>query len=319
MNYEQKYKEVLERAQKELQTCGSADCDAAKQIFRFFPELKESEDEKIRKEIIQSIKDNMCVIHKDKCLVWLEKQGEQKPIDKVEPKFKIGDWITNGEYTWKVTDTKPLDYTIQSPNGDEIDDTISYVDEHFHLWTIQDAKDGDVLFTTCNNSNEMVFIYHGIEFDVFNCYFLYSHTRNEHKIFNSACSVKADIYTATKEQRDLLFQKMKEAGYEWDAEKKELKKVEPKPAWSEEDEKKLQDVIYWFEIFCEKNQTKPEMKESLDWLKSFKDRVQPNHWKPSEYDISLLEEIARNIRNNVRPFCSEVSSLEDLIKNLKTL
>ena len=28
---------------------------------------------------------------------------------------------------------------------------------------------------------------------------------------------------ATKEQRDLLFQKMKEAGYEWDAEKKELK------------------------------------------------------------------------------------------------
>ena len=30
---------------------------------------------------------------------------------------------------------------------------------------------------------------------------------------------------ATKEQRDLLFSKMKEAGYEWDAEKKELKKI----------------------------------------------------------------------------------------------
>jgi hypothetical protein len=55
--------------------------------------------------------------------------------------------------------------------------------------------------------------------------------------------------------------------------------------------------------------------EVLAWLESLK----PNHWKPSEYDISLLEEIARNIRNNVRPFCSEVSSLEDLIKNLKTL
>ena len=33
-----------------------------------------------------------------------------------------------------------------------------------------------------------------------------------------------NISPATKEQRDLLFQKIKEAGYEWDSEKKELKK-----------------------------------------------------------------------------------------------
>ena len=33
---------------------------------------------------------------------------------------------------------------------------------------------------------------------------------------------------ATKEQRNLLFQKMREAGYEWDAEKKELIKIEQK-------------------------------------------------------------------------------------------
>ncbi len=37
-----------------------------------------------------------------------------------------------------------------------------------------------------------------------------------------------NIHPATKEQRDLLFQKMEEAGYEWDGEKKELKKIEPK-------------------------------------------------------------------------------------------
>jgi hypothetical protein len=34
-----------------------------------------------------------------------------------------------------------------------------------------------------------------------------------------------DIKPATKEQRDFLFTKMKEAGYEWDSEKKELKKI----------------------------------------------------------------------------------------------
>ena len=35
---------------------------------------------------------------------------------------------------------------------------------------------------------------------------------------------------------------MKEAGYIWDAERKELKKVEQKPAWSEEDEKVLHAI-----------------------------------------------------------------------------
>ena len=33
---------------------------------------------------------------------------------------------------------------------------------------------------------------------------------------------------ATKGQRDTLFAKMKEAGYEWDAEKKEVKKIDVK-------------------------------------------------------------------------------------------
>jgi hypothetical protein len=34
-----------------------------------------------------------------------------------------------------------------------------------------------------------------------------------------------EIHPATKKQRNLLFQKMNEAGYEWDAENKELKKI----------------------------------------------------------------------------------------------
>ena len=63
---------------------------------------------------------------------------------------------------------------------------------------------------------------------------------------------------------------------------------------------------------CKEGDLKPS---EMEWLRSLK----PNNWKPSEYDISLLEEIARNIRNNIRPFCSEVSSLEALIDTLKNL
>lgn len=54
-------------------------------IEDLFPEVKESEDEKIRKWIINEIKikhhnlDKENVDFVDKALAWLEKQGEQKP------------------------------------------------------------------------------------------------------------------------------------------------------------------------------------------------------------------------------------------------
>lgn len=96
MNYEEKYKEVLEKAQKELQCCGTLDCDAARQIFRFFPELAESEDERIRKEIIAFLEGFYANKNKDKWIAWLEKQGEQKPNNNTEPKFKVK--IADREY-----------------------------------------------------------------------------------------------------------------------------------------------------------------------------------------------------------------------------
>lgn len=90
--------------------------------------------------------------------------------------------------------------------------------------------------------------------------------------------------------------------------------------WSEEDEEMIRRIRCYLNEFgnwlSDKNKEKSQsIYKACDWLKSIK----PNHWKPSEYDISLLEEIARNIRNNIRPFCSKVSALEDLIKNIKTL
>lgn len=84
MDYEQKYKEALKNAQKELQCCGDFDCDSARQIFRLFPELKENDDERIRKEILSVVKqfdENSTICGKkynyNKWIAWLEKQGEQ--------------------------------------------------------------------------------------------------------------------------------------------------------------------------------------------------------------------------------------------------
>jgi len=57
-----------------------------------FPELKESEDEKIMKEIKAFIRSRGSQITQSKTdawIAWLEKQGEQKPV----AKYKVGDTV----------------------------------------------------------------------------------------------------------------------------------------------------------------------------------------------------------------------------------
>lgn len=88
---EDRYTEALNTAKMWYRN--TAMPDNVKEIFRrIFPELKENEDEKIRKEILEYIsKATGC----KEWIAWLEKQGEQKPVEEVEPKFKVGDWVMN--------------------------------------------------------------------------------------------------------------------------------------------------------------------------------------------------------------------------------
>ena len=146
MDYEKAYKKILELVRKELQACGSQNCDAAKQIFRFFHELRENEDERIRNLIIDLVNARANDNDVEPMISWLEKQGEQKHADKVEPKFKIGDWIAcKGLNTALIINIDDDKYEVEFIDGNKGFPYIAYVDRNFHLWTIQDAKDGDVL------------------------------------------------------------------------------------------------------------------------------------------------------------------------------
>ena len=138
--------------------------------------------------------------------------------------------------------------------------------------TANDAKDGDVLagsygtFILMGKSNGG---YCGVLNDNT---FIKSTGNNEWT---------KDLHPATKEQRDLLFQKMNEASYEWDAEKKELRRIEQNPAWSEEDERMFQSVM----IDCsycgdfpdyptrEEQELYDEAMDKINWLKSLKERM----------------------------------------------
>lgn len=217
-------------------------------VIEMFPELKESDDEKLRKRLIQifkSYQNPKTHINPNKweglkicdIIDWFEKQG------KVEPKFKVGDWITNGKCTWKI-DSIDEDMYYNNHCGIDCGGDIKSIDEEYHLWTIQDAKDGDVL--VCEDfgyTSLMLFESFFNGRTSLHCWYN-SHTNNFHINTDVALRKDANIHLATKEQRDLLFQKIKEAGYEWDAVKKELKKIEQKQ-WkpSEEQIYALRSVV----------------------------------------------------------------------------
>lgn len=313
MTQEERFKE----AKKLYET---ANADQRYVLETLYPELKESESEKIRKWIIDDIRYNMnneplnnseYKKKAEKAIAWLEKQDEQKPIIS---KFHEGEWIIQervGVYKvieicypcwYKVVDNKDEHYSISFED----------VEYMYHLWTIQDAKKGDVLATDDGicifdgtlEEGKYPFAYCGITergFDSYNVNLPFSHDNN--------------IHPATKEQCDTLFVKMKEAGYEWDAEKKELKKIEQKPTeWHREDEQNLnaclgyipdeflrrwltdtihikydkpawsEDDEYYHDIvqYCLNNEIvgKKDKENAISWFQSLKDRVQPqNTWK----------------------------------------
>lgn len=177
---------------------------------------------------------------KNRLIAWLEKQVEQKPqgksileaikeekvdnANKVEPKFKVGDWIANDYCVGKIIVLTDGAYLLDSGQG------VPFSCEHnAHLWTIQDTKDGDVI-----QLGEVTAIfkeYIGQEKCI--CYCSISEDGGfEIPIEDGEDNIYGCTYTtpATKEQRNTLMKAMADAGYTFDFKSKELKKIEKKPA-----------------------------------------------------------------------------------------
>ena len=177
------------------------------------------------------------------------------------------------------------------------------IDKSASTFTIQDAKPGDVIF---DKSDGTIGIFQSIGHhpnggsynDPSYCFL---HCRYDDGFFyadfeNGNTMDSDDVIPATKEQRDLLFRKMKKYGYEWDAEKLKLKKIEQRVAsaeaketilenkpieWSEEDEYQINTILHGLDLKRElykKEGNKVEEErysKQYNWLKSLKERVQP--------------------------------------------
>jgi len=211
-------------------------------------------------------------------------------------KFCEGDWITfYGGKPFKILKVESeqngiLDYLLLDQNGHDTYYNKKYVDENARLWTVQDAKNGDILVSKHNKP----FIYNGIfDEESVGAYCGIDKFGNDFLIDTFSCdwSYKEGVKPATQDQRDILFMKMKDAGYEFDFEKKKLNNIEQKiTVWTEKDDAyKLFAISAIEDYYDEKN---PLQKDLIDWLKSFKDRVQSQpkqEW--NEADEKMVKDI----------------------------
>ena len=219
------YEEAIERTKK-LYSKGITE--------EIFPELKEDDTDRIKKNCIHFLElqkqHHAATFEIEECIDWLEKQGKNS-TDKIEHRFNVGDWvvfITSGSI-YQVEKKENYEYTLKNIHGGSLCLCFS-IEQLIREWTIQDAKDGDVLVHSSFMFGDLIFIYNNTS--ILQAYCYYSNERNRFIIEDRGhpCPWNMqEVTPATKEQRDLLFQKIKEAGYEWDSEKKELKKLDLVP------------------------------------------------------------------------------------------
>lgn len=150
---------------------------------------------------------------------------ETKTLEKlIGSNFHEGDWIACEELnTAKILSINMDRYEVEFIDGNKGFPHIDYIDRNFHLWTIQDAKDGDIL--AFNDETIVIFK------DLYNKTSFHSYCHIEEGIFTISKKDMPDwwegkgFYPATEEQRTFLFRKIKEAGYKWNAETKTLEKL----------------------------------------------------------------------------------------------
>ena len=91
------YDEAIERAKKLQKTCNSTAVVGWCEYI--FPQLKESEDEKIRKALLRWLQSNsytsIAGIQIKNVIAWFEKQGEHK---RFRDSIQVGDNVTKNEY-----------------------------------------------------------------------------------------------------------------------------------------------------------------------------------------------------------------------------
>ena len=148
----------------------------------------------------------------------------------VKPKFKVGDWVVkkDGEIFFGGGYAEQITLIEVGEKGKCIwlSSKTWIRDDEIRLWTITDAKDGDVI-----TNGKLIVIFNKLEEPAYKQHiiaYVGLDLCGRLQITEDTWQLGVDkAMPATKKQRDLLFKKIKEAGYQWDSDNKELHKIQP--------------------------------------------------------------------------------------------
>ena len=273
MDYKEEYQKALERAKKGLP------------IDEVFPELKESEDERIRKALIHLINEQdgfltaIDGISVKDIITYLEKQKEQKltecTSDSVLQKIKRA--ITScRELSEHYKDTKENFYQYYGGKADGLQLALAYFGNKNELaeqkpaeWSEEDEKNIEKL--------------DGFLSEVF----CFGHVN--------------------------VSQKDKEELQSWLKFLPERFNLQPKQEWSEEDEVMCEAILNTLERVGDYG----TIGMQKDWLKSLKDRgvtLIPSSWKPSKEQMETLKNCAYGVFQN-----GDGPALRELYNDLEKL
>lgn len=305
--YENKYKEALERAKAMIKVAANQD-EAIGFANTIFPELKESEDEKVEKAIFGMVYDSdnelwsSYGVSKSDVLAWLEKQGKQKQL-----------YIRFGEIP---TDEKSKIYRGEIEVGTE---------NGVSVYPAFETDEGDIVLglSLPITKTTLYTQQHLIEYDNRPCYlvngdYIGKDTDGQPLINNVSIIKKIDSYRVKEENQNEQKFEMKTAeeslGMDSDTYNKIVDECifgeqEPtdtychcqetgkrfadgdcKANWSEEDDKVRTTIINEFEQCsewcCANGLTK---EDCIDWLQSLKGRVQPKQEWNEEDECYMTE------------------------------
>lgn len=232
-----------------------------KDAEKYCPELAESEDERIRKEIVDYVnkeyRHTIGLDERNRWIAWLEKQGE--PIDKIvkratteKQRVLLTETNDDANIDW---DTRSLqDVKLLLEYGLNYIKKLEKQGEQKSAVFIPKFRVGDIVKSKLQSM------------------------LRPRKI----TSIGKDCYWC--EDRGCI-------GFAWED---DYEFVEQNPAWSEEDENKMNNLIQHLKVAYSRCDW---LDETINWLKSLKERYT---WKPSEEQIKTLEFVIESIDNMLR-------------------
>jgi len=237
-----------------------------------FPELRESEDEKIRKllieAVIQVLQDQYCSnrgVSKEKVVAWLEKQGEQELII---PKFRIGDYVKN------VNDKRESIYEIV------------YIDKECYICEYRGKE----------NMGDKAVMHFAFDYP-------YLILVEQKPAWSEEDEEIVEALNDYVKNLDILFSKIKIG--DKDILSKEFRgkvqswlkylknRIQPQQEWGEEDNEHLERILKELENQYQRPINSPyldKIESDYNWLKYLKDKVQlKQEW--SEKDKHMLQKV----------------------------